>query len=46
MRDYIIRARSAGGILIAEGEAVVDCHFCKERYVFDVAELEGLRAEG
>jgi molecular chaperone Hsp33 len=32
-------------ILIQEGEAVVDCHFCKERYVFDVAELEGLRAE-
>lgn len=33
-------------ILIGEGEAVVDCHFCKERYVFDVAELEGLSREG
>ena len=32
-------------ILIAEGEAVVDCHFCKEQYVFDVGELAGLRAE-
>lgn len=25
--------------LIAEGEAVVDCHFCHERYIFDRAEL-------
>lgn len=33
-------------ILIEEGEAVVDCHFCRERYVFDVAELAALRAEG
>lgn len=27
-------------LLIAEGEAVVDCHFCHERYVFEPAELE------
>jgi len=32
-------------LLIAEGEAVVDCHFCHERYVFDVADLRGLLAE-
>ena len=25
--------------LIVEGEAVVDCHFCHERYVFDREEL-------
>ena len=25
--------------LIVEGEAVVDCHFCLERYVFDREEL-------
>ena len=32
-------------LLIAEGEAVVDCHFCHERYVFDVADLHDLLAE-
>ncbi len=26
--------------LIEEGQAVVDCHFCHERYVFTVAELQ------
>jgi len=33
-------------ILETEGEAVVDCHFCHERYVFDRAELEALLAGG
>ena len=28
--------------LIAEGEAVIDCHFCHERYVFDRSVLEGV----
>ena len=31
--------------LIAEGEAVIDCHFCHERYTFDRAVLEGVLAE-
>ena len=31
-------------LLIAEGEAVVDCHFCHERYVFGVAELQRMLA--
>ena len=31
--------------LIAEGEAVVDCHFCHERYVFDRAALEAILDE-
>lgn len=31
--------------LIEEGEAVVDCHFCHERYVFEREELEVLLAE-
>jgi molecular chaperone Hsp33 len=31
--------------LIAEGEAVVDCHFCHEQYVFKNDELEALMAE-
>lgn len=26
--------------LIAEGEAVIDCQFCHERYVFDRGVLE------
>lgn len=26
--------------LLAEGEAVIDCHFCHEQYVFDRGELE------
>ncbi len=30
--------------LIAEGQAVVDCHFCHERYVFSREELEALQA--
>jgi molecular chaperone Hsp33 len=29
-------------LLESEGQAVVDCHFCRERYVFDRAELESL----
>ena len=28
--------------LIAEGEAVIDCHFCHERYVFDREVLQGI----
>ena len=32
-------------ILEKEGEAVVDCHFCHERYVFGRDELEALLAE-
>ena len=31
--------------LIAEGEAVVDCHFCHERYVFDRDALEAILDE-
>jgi molecular chaperone Hsp33 len=31
--------------LIAEGEAVVDCHFCHARYTFSREELEGLHEE-
>lgn len=31
--------------LVAHGEAVVDCHFCHQRYVFDRQALEGLLAE-
>ncbi len=31
--------------LIAEGEAVVDCHFCHSRYVFSREELEALHEE-
>lgn len=32
-------------ILQGEGEAVIDCHFCHERYVFDRSELAALLAE-
>lgn len=32
-------------LLESEGEAVVDCHFCHERYVFGREELEQLIAE-
>ena len=28
--------------LLAEGEAVVDCHFCHARYVFDREDLENV----
>lgn len=28
--------------LIAEGQAVIDCHFCHEQYIFSVAELQEL----
>lgn len=31
--------------LIEEGQAVVDCHFCHERYLFSREELEALWAE-
>lgn len=31
--------------LIAEGEAVVDCHFCHGRYMFSREELEALHVE-
>ena len=31
--------------LIAEGEAVVDCHFCPEPYLFDRAALEAILDE-
>ncbi len=30
--------------LIAEGEAIIDCHFCHERYVFDQRVLEEVLA--
>jgi molecular chaperone Hsp33 len=36
--------RSDWQALRSEGEAVVECHFCHERYVFDGAELESLSA--
>jgi molecular chaperone Hsp33 len=47
------RSRQALGLLsreeleglIEEGEAVVDCHFCHEQYVFKRNELEALAAE-
>jgi len=29
----------------AEGEAVVDCHFCHARYEFDREDLEGILRE-
>ncbi|OQA47353.1 MAG: 33 kDa chaperonin [Chloroflexi bacterium ADurb.Bin325] len=31
--------------LLAEGEAVVDCHFCYERYHFSAEDLEGILRE-
>ena len=31
--------------LIAEGEAVIDCHFCHEQYVFDRGVLEEVLAQ-
>jgi molecular chaperone Hsp33 len=31
--------------LVLEGEAVVDCHFCHEQYVFDRDELRAMLAE-
>ena len=32
-------------ILYREGEAVIDCHFCHERYIFSREELQDLLAE-
>lgn len=29
-------------LLATEGQAIVDCHFCHEQYVFDKTELEGI----
>lgn len=29
-------------LLTQEGEAVVDCHFCHERYVFNREDLEAM----
>ena len=34
-----LAGRAEVAALIAEGEAVIDCHFCQERYVFDRGEL-------
>lgn len=31
--------------LLAEGEAIVDCHFCYERYHFSTEDLEGILRE-
>ena len=31
--------------LIAEGEAVVDCHFCHERYIFERDALQAILDE-
>ncbi|HQY90151.1 Hsp33 family molecular chaperone HslO [Caldilinea sp.] len=31
--------------LIAEGEAIIDCHFCHERYQFDRADLKAVLTE-
>ncbi len=31
--------------LLAEGEAVIDCHFCHERYLFDRSELQAILNE-
>ena len=31
--------------LLVEGEAVIDCHFCRERYVFDENELRKILQE-
>jgi molecular chaperone Hsp33 len=31
--------------LLAEGEAIIDCHFCHERYLFDRDDLEILLNE-
>lgn len=41
----LILGRQEIQALAAEGEAIVDCHFCHERYVFDQAALERLLAE-
>lgn len=32
-------------ILDSEGEAIIDCHFCHERYIFSYEELQELLAE-
>ncbi|MEJ2750676.1 MAG: Hsp33 family molecular chaperone HslO, partial [Anaerolineae bacterium] len=40
-KALIMLGREAVAQLLAdEGEAVIDCHFCHERYVFDDVELE------
>lgn len=31
--------------LLAEGEAVIDCHFCHERYLFDHSDLQAILDE-
>jgi molecular chaperone Hsp33 len=45
LRALQLLERSDLELLIAEGEGVVDCHFCHERYVFGVADLHALLAE-
>jgi redox-regulated HSP33 family molecular chaperone len=32
-------------VLRSEGEAVVDCHFCHERYIFSVEELTAIQQD-
>lgn len=41
----ILGREEVASILEKEGEAVVDCHFCHERYVFGRDELEALLTE-
>jgi molecular chaperone Hsp33 len=31
--------------LLAEGEAIIDCHFCHERYLFDRSDLQAILDE-
>lgn len=45
LRALRLLDRSDLELLIAEGEAVVDCHFCHEQYIFDVADLQQLLAD-
>jgi molecular chaperone Hsp33 len=40
-----LAGRAEVALLLAEGEAVIDCHFCQERYVFDRSELAAILEE-
>ncbi len=40
-----LAGRAEVAVLLTEGEAVIDCHFCQERYVFDRSELAAILAE-
>lgn len=38
-KALVLLGREEVASLLAEGQAVVDCHFCHERYIFDRADL-------